>query len=257
MNNMVTIWVVDDAVMDNAVERLVYNLANFNQVGLVTLQRAVMVQAEPAWADLLLKCLEASGLKMVVERALVVVDEPLAGLGEAVQVGAGDPAMGPVVHQGLPSPSLSLTPYGVPKRQGEGQKATKPCACCGEVFEPKTVKSRFCEKKDCQREKQRQYQAKSDGKKPKVEPVPQVEPVSVESEPEYQSGEPNQWWPWKVIDGADAGRIVTQSTMEFWLKTRRLPAGTMVEHFKRGQHMVDKEDGKKGMILRKVAIPHE
>ena len=235
-DQMMTIWVVDDPNMDNPVLRLVDSLGYLLSAKSIMLEKGLRISCKIDEGDLLLKCLKASGLKMMVEyyplpvvekvdTVLAVAEENL-DRGDVVRI-----VDAPVVEANAPV-----------------------CEICGEAFEAKRKDSTVCGKKDCRMEKQRRYARDYAKKHPLKKVLEEESPVEeTVDKPLYIRGEANPAFPYKVIDGSDAGRTVTVETMELWLKIGRLPAGTMVEHFQRGRYMVDKKPGgKKGMTLRKV-----
>jgi hypothetical protein len=240
----VKIWFVEnDPAELPLVTNLVRSLGDFNY-GLISVKTARQVEAEEGFAELLLSCLKASNVEIITEHpvgfnalrleevaftvtnnASPALDELHEAIGEAVQVGESE--LPPVI-------------------------SAPRCEICGEAFEPKTKNSKVCDKKECRMEKQRRYARDYAKKHPLKKPTAVVEEESP-ALPEHKEGEPNGLWPYKVIDGADAGRLITLETLELWLKIARLPAGTMLEHYQKGRYMVAKKDGgKKGMTLRKV-----
>ena len=160
------------------------------------------------------------------------------------------------------------------------------CDVCGEEFEPARRSAKVCYKPECQAEAQRRYAREYYQKK---KAVSRGEPSAIsqnrigsplnnfqtlkalpeevengtaearsaqrgaEEKSEYKEGEANAGFPWRLVDGPDGGRCVSTETLEMWKKIGRVQVGTLVDHWKRGRHMVDRADGKRELILRKVA----
>lgn len=279
---MQKLWIVPSYEGAGALKSLILNLNELVEANIVT-NDALFVEAPDEYADLIQRI--ATQAEMLVSKESEIETTEITGMlpwKATLNVPREDnnavPLMLPETHPGYTGiPGKVNTEALLDGWEPEADKAGADgcavlgqpiCQNCGEAFAPKRKNSKFCDREACEKDRKRKYAKKyydqNNGKTPAAEPAaePAPEPETVDDfyadAPLASSLDADRikLFPYEIMDGGDKGRRLDGTTLGVWLSIGRLPVGTLVNHDKRGLHIVDRDGKRKTAILRKTYQKH-